>query len=141
MHSVPRAWPRPRPWRFWIAAWKRWWPRFTRSAWTIAPRSSSSPITGSKRTPRRFGRPRNPVLQRQPVQKLHGKKQMSIFLPNLMDRANIGMVERRSSTGLAAETLQCLGILREIVREKLEGGKSTKRDVLGLVNRSEEHTS
>src|ERR1700674_149890 len=83
----------------------------------------------------RFERPpANAMFKRQAVQKLHGQEEMAVFLPNLMDRADIGMVEGGSGEGFAAETLQCLGLLRDIVGEKLKGDKSAKGDVFGLVN-------
>src|ERR1019366_2942551 len=85
----------------------------------------------------RFQRtPRNAVLQRHAVQKLHDEERMAVLLPDLMDRADIGMVEGGSSAGFAAETFQCLWVLRYIVREKFKGDKSTKRDVLGLIDHS-----
>src|SRR6202140_4097730 len=80
------------------------------------------------------GPPANAMLKRQAVQKLHGQEERAVFLPNLMDRADIGMVEGGSGASFAAETFQCLGILRPIVGEKLKGDKSTQRDVFGLVN-------
>ena len=44
------------------------------------------------------------------------------------------MVQRRSSTRFAPETLQRLRVLRDIVGEKLEGDKAAKVSVLGLVD-------
>src|ERR1700686_2037409 len=85
------------------------------------------------------GPPANAMLKRQAVQKLHGQEEMTVFLPNLMDRANIRMIKGGSRTSFAAETFQCLGILRDIVGEKLKGDKSAQRDVFGLVNHA--HTA
>src|SRR5260370_22350939 len=59
---------------------------------------------------------------------------MCVFLPERMDGVDVGMVEGRSRGGLAAETFQCLRVLRYIVGEKFKGDKSAKGDVLGLVN-------
>src|SRR5260370_37594602 len=74
------------------------------------------------------------MLKRQAVQKLHGQEEMAVFLPNLMDGADIGMIKGGSGAGFAAETLQCLRILRDIVGEKLKRDKSAERDIFGLVN-------
>src|ERR1700686_3065373 len=85
------------------------------------------------------GPPANAMLKRQAVQKLHGQEEMAVFLPNLMDRADIGMVEGGSGASFASETLQCLRILRHIVGEKFKGDKSAQRDVFRLVNHA--HTA
>ena len=74
------------------------------------------------------------MLKRQAVQKLHGQEEMAVFLTNLMDRADIGMVKGGSGAGLTPETLQCLRILRDIVGKKFKGDKSTQGDVFGLIN-------
>src|SRR4029077_18593888 len=64
----------------------------------------------------RFERtPRNSVLQREAVQKLHGDEASPVVLTDFVDGANIWMVESGSSTGFAAETLQRLRVLRHII--------------------------
>src|SRR6266478_1595343 len=78
--------------------------------------------------------PANAMLECQAVQKLHGQEEMAVFLTNLMDRADIRMVKRRSGAGFAAEAFQCLGILRDIVGKKFKRDKSAEGDVFGLVN-------
>jgi hypothetical protein len=44
------------------------------------------------------------VLERQAIEKLHGDERLAIVLINLVKRADIGMVQRRRSLGLALET-------------------------------------
>ncbi len=64
---------------------------------------------------------------------------MTVLLPDLMDRADIWMVEGGSSAGFAAETFQCLWVLRQFVWQEFQGDEPTKRDVLGLVHHA--HTA
>jgi len=78
--------------------------------------------------------PANAMLECQAVQKLHGQEEMAVFLTNLMDRADIRMVKRRSGAGFAAEAFQCLGILRDIVGRNLSATNRPSEIVFGLVN-------
>ena len=44
------------------------------------------------------------------------------------------MVQRGSGLGFAPETLQCLGVLGDIVGQKLQSHKAAKSSVLSLVD-------
>jgi hypothetical protein len=77
---------------------------------------------------------RNAVPQCHAVQKLHGDERTTIMLADLVDCADIRMVQGRSCTGFAAETLQCLRILRHIFGEKLQRDEAPKLGVLSLVD-------
>jgi hypothetical protein len=46
------------------------------------------------------------VLQRQAIQELHHDEGLAFVLSNLVDGADVGMVEGGSCTGFAAETFQ-----------------------------------
>jgi hypothetical protein len=46
----------------------------------------------------------DPMLQRRAVQKLHDQERMAVVLPDLIDRADVGMVEGRSSLSFSLET-------------------------------------
>src|SRR5580704_11777973 len=46
------------------------------------------------------------VLQRQAIQELHHDERLAFMLSNLVDRADVGMVQGRSRTRFAAETFQ-----------------------------------
>ena len=48
--------------------------------------------------------PRDGVLQRLPVQKFHGNEGFAIFLTDVVNRANVWMVQCRSSLGFALKT-------------------------------------
>src|SRR5713101_4368211 len=74
------------------------------------------------------------MLQRHPVEKLHDKKWMAILLPDLMDGADIGMIECRRRLGLALEAGQGLRVFGDVIGQKLQGHKSVEGHVLGLVD-------
>jgi hypothetical protein len=76
----------------------------------------------------------NAMLQRQPVEKLHHKKGMAILLPDLMNGADIGMVERRSRLRLTLKPRQSLRVSNNVIGQKLQGDKTVQGNVLGLVD-------
>jgi hypothetical protein len=55
--------------------------------------------------------PSDAVLQHHAVQKLHDNEWLTILLPDFIDRADIGMVQRRCSFGFTPKSLQSLAIL------------------------------
>src|SRR5713101_1611001 len=74
------------------------------------------------------------MLERQPIQKLHHDEWLAILMPDFIDRADIGMVEGRGRLRLSLEAGQCLGILGDVIGQKLQGDKPTKGYVLGLID-------
>jgi hypothetical protein len=56
------------------------------------------------------------------------------FLADVIDRANVGVVERGCCLGLAAKALESVAVLGEIVGKELEGDKTSEARVLGLVD-------
>jgi hypothetical protein len=81
------------------------------------------------------------MLQRESIQKFHGDKAFAVVLTNLVDGANIGMVEGRGSAGFTAKTFQRLWVLRDIFGKKLERNKPTERSVFGLVDHTHPATA
>ena len=59
------------------------------------------------------------MFQRQPVQKFHDDEGLTILLPDLMDGADVGVVECRCGTGFPSETFQCLRVLCNILGQEL----------------------
>ena len=59
---------------------------------------------------------------------------MAVLLPDLIDRADVGMVEGRSSLSFSLETSQGLGVLGDVIGQKLQGDKPVQGYVLGLVD-------
>src|SRR5437870_10365600 len=60
------------------------------------------------------------VLERGPIQKLHRDERLRIALANLVDGADVGMVQGRGGAGLAAESFQRLSVLGNAIRQKLQ---------------------
>ena len=58
----------------------------------------------------------------------------SPLLADVVDRADVGMVEGGRGTSFTSETFQCLRVSGNVVRQEFEGDKTTKLGVLGLVN-------
>ena len=61
-------------------------------------------------------------------------KALPILLANVVNRADIGMVERRSGLGFTLKTSQSLGVSRNFIGQEFERNKTLKADVLGLVH-------
>ena len=67
------------------------------------------------------------------------RKVRPCFLADVVDGADIGMVQSGGGFGFAAKTLQCLAVLREVVGKKLESDEAAEASVLGLVDHA--HTA
>src|SRR5580692_10571303 len=78
--------------------------------------------------------PLNHVLQGPAVQILHGNKRFAILLPNVIDGANVRMVESRSRLRLALKAAKSLRILGDVVGQELESNKTMQPNVLGLID-------
>ena len=76
----------------------------------------------------------NAVLQRLAIQELHGNEWLSLGLADLIDGADVGMIERRCRAGLAAEALQRLRVLGYVRRKEFESYETAEFSVFGLVD-------
>src|SRR5579864_8120261 len=77
---------------------------------------------------------RDTVLQGQPFQILHDDERLTILLSDLMDRADVGMVESGSGSRLVAKPFECLRVLRHVVRQEFQRNEATKLRILSLVD-------
>jgi hypothetical protein len=59
------------------------------------------------------------VLERAAVHEFHGDEGMAVLLADVVDGADVGMVERGGSFGFATEALERGGTLRSFRRKKL----------------------
>ena len=55
------------------------------------------------------------------------------MFPDLVNGADIGMVQRRGGPRFVAEPFQCLGIPGNILRQKLKCYEAAKLDIFGFV--------
>jgi len=74
------------------------------------------------------------VLEGLTVKKLHGDEGAAVLFANVVDGANIGMVERGSSFGFAPEAFESLAVLRGRFGQKFQSNETIKAGVLGLEN-------
>jgi hypothetical protein len=74
------------------------------------------------------------MLQGHAVQKLHGNERLLTVLADFVDGANIGMIQSRGRTGLAAEAFQCLRVSRQFIGQEFEGDEAAKLGIVSLVD-------
>jgi len=62
----------------------------------------------------------NAVLQCLPIQKLHGDEMLALVFVNLMNGADIGVIQRRGGTGFALQSLKCVTVPGQLFWKKLQ---------------------
>ena len=78
--------------------------------------------------------PRDQVLQGHALEILHGDKGLAVFLANVVDGADVGMVQRGRGLGLALKAAERRGILGHFIGQKLERYKAVQPRVFRFVN-------
>src|SRR5713101_7022902 len=76
----------------------------------------------------------DPAPQRLPLQQFHGDEGSSLGLVNLVDGADVRMIQCRSRLGFALETAEGLRVVSEFVGQELQGDVATKLEVFGLIH-------
>src|SRR6266566_9074354 len=76
----------------------------------------------------------NEVLKGLPLQELHDDKVLSLVLADLMDRANIGMIQGGSCPRFTLKSLQRLMIGRELIGQELQSDVAAQTQVFGLID-------
>jgi hypothetical protein len=79
------------------------------------------------------------LLQRFPVEELHCDEGAAAFFSDLMNGADIGMIQRGSSARLPPEALQSGAVIGEVVGQEFESDEPAKERVLGLIDHA--HTT
>ena len=74
------------------------------------------------------------LLQRFPLQELHRNEVLPLVLIDLMDGADIRVVEGRSSLRFPLESFNCMTVLGYCLGEELQGDKAAQGSVLGFVD-------
>ena len=64
------------------------------------------------------------MLQRHPVQELHGDERLSILLANVINRADIGVIQCGRGLGFALEPGQRLRVAGHILRQEFQSYKA-----------------
>jgi hypothetical protein len=76
------------------------------------------------------------VLERLTIQKLHHYKCVRILLADVVDGADVGVIQSRCGLRLATEAAEGLWIARDFVGQELKSDETVQARVLGLVNHS-----
>ena len=74
------------------------------------------------------------VLKRLALQKLHDDEGLTFVLSNLVNRADIGVIECRGSLRFTLEPFQGLSVLGEFFRQEFQGDGALELGVLGLID-------
>jgi hypothetical protein len=75
-----------------------------------------------------------PLLQRLPIQQLHGDKGLALVLADFVNGADVRVFERGGGAGFAMKALQRLPIARKLFGQKLQCDLAVKLSVFGLVD-------
>src|ERR1019366_8721733 len=68
--------------------------------------------------------PRNTVLKRHTIEKLHGDERLPVLLADAVNRADVGVIEGRRGLSFALKTGERLRIACNILRQELEGDET-----------------
>ena len=74
------------------------------------------------------------VLQRRPFQALHDDEEPVLMFADVVDGADVGMIQRRCGTRFPLKSLSCLGILCQFFGKELQGHTPAKALVFRLVH-------
>jgi len=81
------------------------------------------------------------MLQRDAIEKLHRDEGAAFFFADVVNRADVGMVQRGCRFGFTAKSLQRLTIMGQVFRQELECHETVKPCVLGLIDHSHPATA
>ncbi len=77
---------------------------------------------------------RDQVLQRRAVEILHHDERMPVLLADLMNRANVRVVQSGSGARLAAKAFEGLRVAHNIIWQELQRYEAAKLSILGLID-------
>jgi hypothetical protein len=74
------------------------------------------------------------MFERVALQELHGDEAPPFVLVDVIDGADVGMVQGRSRLGFTLESLQRVAVSRQLFGQELQGNGAPEAGVLGLVD-------
>ena len=93
--------------------------------WVCAASSASAiSIPSDSRVSISSGRPAIRCARGNPVQKLHGDEGFAVLLADVVDRADIGMIQRGCGLGFELKAGQRVRIVGNLLRQELEGDEA-----------------
>src|SRR5579864_8282275 len=81
------------------------------------------------------------MLERAAIEKFHGDERLAVFFSDVVNCADIWVVESRGSLGLTAEAGQILRVFGDIVRQEFQGHEAAEPRVLGFIHYSHATTA
>ncbi len=79
------------------------------------------------------------VFQGQPLEELHDNESLAVFLVNLVDGADVGMVQSGGGAGFPLKAIQGLAVLGKFYGQKLKRDEAAQLGVLSPVHHA--HTA
>ena len=74
------------------------------------------------------------MLQRLPIEILHGNERLAILLANVINSADVGVIQGGRSLRLTSKPLEGLRVAGHVFGQELQGDEAIKTGVLGLVH-------
>ena len=74
------------------------------------------------------------MFQREAVEKLHGDEGLAVVLADVVDRADVRMVQGGRRLGFALKTGERLRVAGNFFREEFQGDETMQAGVFGFVN-------
>ena len=81
------------------------------------------------------------MLQRRAVQKLHGDERLAVLLANVINRADVGVVQCGCSLRLALKTGERLRVTGHFLRQELERDEAMQPRVLSFIDHTHAATT
>src|SRR5579872_6551040 len=79
------------------------------------------------------------MFERYSFEKFHHDERLAFMLPDLMNGADVGMIERGGGARLAPESFERLWVSGYALRQKLQRNKTAELDIFGFINHA--HTA
>ena len=74
------------------------------------------------------------VLERRAFHEFHDDEGAAVVFLNVVDRADVGMVQRGGGAGFALKAFECLRIVGDVIGKKFEGDEAAELGVFGFVD-------
>jgi hypothetical protein len=85
--------------------------------------------------------PADSMLQRHAIEKLHGDERMTGMFADLIDGADVGMIQRGRRARFTAKALQGLGVLLQMIGQEFQGHEAAQFDILSFVDHTHAPTA
>ena len=83
----------------------------------------------------------DPVLERLAFEIFHGQKGLALLFADIVDGADVGVVQRGGGSGLAAKPVQHGKLAADVIGQKFECDEAPEASVFGLVHNAHPATA